>query len=154
MVASATSASLGARSLAAVATALLLLAAFPPLQWTGLVFVAWIPLQLAQSGAAPWARRGLGGLMLGAFFGLIATTVSPPEVVTGAAWFGIAVVVGVLAGLAATLLDMPAGPERAMQALGPWSRIWVPAVAWDGHRVPAADHYSRAPVGDAGDDAS
>ncbi len=70
--------------------------------------------------------------MLGVLFGLIATTVNPPEVVTGAAWFGIAVGVGALAGLAATLLDVPVGPKRVTRALGPWSRIWVPAVAWTG----------------------
>lgn len=132
MVASAGPGSLGVRSLAAAATALLLFAAFPPLGWTGLAFFAWIPLLIAQAGATPWVRRILNGLMLGVLFGLIATTVNPPEVVTGAAWFGISVGVGVLVGLAAMLLDVPVGPARAMQALGPWSRIWVPAVAWTG----------------------
>lgn len=132
MVASAGRGSLSVRSLAAVATALLLFAAFPPLEWTGLAFFAWIPLLAAQPGATPWVRRGLNGLMLGVLFGLIATTVSPPEVVTGAAWFGISVGVGVLSGLAAMLLDVPAGPGRVIRALGPWSRIWVPAVAWAG----------------------
>ena len=132
MVASAPGATLGMRSLAAVATAVMLFGAFPPLQWTGLVFVAWVPLLLAQSGATPRVRRGLGGLMLGVLFGFIATTVNPPEVVTGVAWFGISVGVGVAAGLAAMLLDVPVGPERVMRALGPWARIWVPAVAWTG----------------------
>lgn len=132
MVASAGRRSLGARSLGATATALLLFAAFPPLQWTGLVFVAWAPLALARTGTTPRVRRGLNGLMLGALFGLLATTVNPPEVVTGAAWFGISVGVGVVAGLAAALLDVPVGPERVIRALGPWSRIWVPAVAWTG----------------------
>lgn len=132
MVASGRRATLGARSLAALATALLLFAAFPPLQWTGLVFFAWIPLLLAQAGATPRVRRSLGGLMLGVLFGLIATTVDPPEVVTGAAWFGIAISMGVLAGLAAMLLDVPIGPERVIKALGPWSRIWIPAAAWTG----------------------
>ncbi|MCY3956866.1 MAG: hypothetical protein OXG65_01065 [Chloroflexi bacterium] len=132
MVASAGRGSLGARSLGAVLTALVLFAAFPPLQWTGLVFVAWVPLWLAQSGATPRVRRGLGGLTLGVLFGLVATTVNPPEVVTGAAWFGIAVGVGVVAGLAAALLDVPAGPERVIKALGPWALIWVPALAWSG----------------------
>lgn len=97
-----------------------------------LAFFAWIPLLIAQSGASPWVRRGLNGLMLGVLFGLIATTVNPPEVVTGITWFGIAVGVGVLSGLAATLLDVPVGPERVIKALGPWSRIWVPALAWTG----------------------
>ncbi|MDE2766546.1 MAG: hypothetical protein OXO54_13220 [Chloroflexota bacterium] len=132
MVASAPGARLGARSLAAVATALLLFGAFPPLQWTGLIFVAWVPLWLARSGATPRVRRGLGGLMLGVVFGLIATTVNPPEVVTGAAWFGISVGVGAVAGLAAVLLDVPVGPGRVLRALGPWARIWAPAVAWTG----------------------
>ena len=132
MVASATRTTLGARSLGALASALLLFAAFPPLQWTALAFFAWVPLLIAQSGASPWVRRGLNGLMLGVLFGLIATTVNPPEVVTGVAWFGIAVGVGVLSGLTATLLDVPAGPGRVLQALGPWARIWVPAFAWTG----------------------
>ncbi|MDE2869590.1 MAG: hypothetical protein OXN91_13210 [Chloroflexota bacterium] len=132
MVASAASASLGMRSLAALATALVLFAAFPPLEWTVLAFFAWVPLLIAQSGASPRVGRGLNGLMLGVLFGLIATTVSPPEVVTGVAWFGISVGVGVVAGLAATLLDVPVGPNRVIRALGPWSRIWIPAVAWTG----------------------
>ena len=132
MVASARRATLGSRLLGAVATALLLFGAFPPLQWTGLVFVAWVPLLLAQSGATARVRRGLGGLMLGVLFGLIATTVNPPEVVTGVAWFGISVGVGAVAGLAAALLDVPVGPGRITRALGPWARIWVPAVAWTG----------------------
>ncbi len=132
MVASARRATLGARSLGALASALLLFSALPPLEWTVVVFVAWVPLVLGQSGATPRVRRGLGGLMLGVLFGLIATTVNPPEVVTGIAWFGIAVGVGVLSGLAAMLLDVPAGPGRVIQALGPWARIWVPAVAWTG----------------------
>lgn len=132
MVASAPGTTLGVRSLAAAATALLLFGAFPPLQWTGLIFVAWIPLLLGRSGATPRVSRGLGGLMLGVLFGLIATTVNPPEVVTGVAWFAISVGVGVVAGLAAALLDVPVGPERLIKALGPWSRIWVPAVVWTG----------------------
>ena len=132
MVASATRATLGARSLGALASALLLFAAFPPLEWTALAFFAWAPLALARSGATGRACRSLNGLMLGVLFGLIATTVNPPEVVTGVAWFGIAVGVGVLAGLAATAFDVPAGPERVIQALGPWARIWVPAMAWTG----------------------
>ena len=132
MVASGGWGSRGARSLGAVAAAFLLFAAFPPLQWTGLIFVAWVPLLLAQAGATSRVRRGLGGLTLGVLFGLIATTVNPPEVVTGAAWFGISVGVGVVAGLTATLLDVPVGPERVIRALGPWARIWVPAVAWTG----------------------
>jgi len=132
MVASAGRRSVGARALGAAATALLLFAAFPPLEWTGLAFFAWVPLLIAQSGARPWIRRILNGLMLGVLFGLIATTVNPPEVVTGAAWFGISVGIGVLSGLAATLVDVPAGPGRLVQALGPWSRSWVPAVAWAG----------------------
>lgn len=132
MVASARRATLGARSLGALASALLLFAAFPPLEWTALAFFAWIPLLIAQSGASPSAGRGLNGLMLGVLFGLIAATINPPEVVTGVAWFGIAVGVGVLSGLAATMLDVPAGPGRVIQALGPWARIWVPAFAWTG----------------------
>ena len=110
MVASGKRATLGTRSLAAITTALLLFAAFPPLGWTALAFFAWIPLLFAQSEATPRVRRSLGGLMLGVLFGLIAATVNPPEVVTGIAWFGIAVSVGVLAGLAATALDVPVGP--------------------------------------------
>ena len=132
MVASATRATLGARCIGALATALLLFAAFPPLQWTALAFFAWVPLLIAQSGASPWVRRGLNGLMLGVLFGLLAATVNPPEVVTGAAWFGISAGAGVAAGLAATALDVPVGPARVMRALGPWARIWVPAVAWTG----------------------
>lgn len=132
MVASAGRGSLSVQLLGAAATALLLFAAFPPLEWTGLAFFAWIPLLIAQSRARPSVRRSLNGLMLGVLFGLIATTVNPPEVVTGAAWFAISVSVGVLAGLAAALLDVPAGPERVIRALGPWSRIWVPAAAWTG----------------------
>ncbi|MDE2903339.1 MAG: hypothetical protein OXP73_09970 [Chloroflexota bacterium] len=132
MVASAGWGSLGARSLGAAGTALLLFAAFPPLQWTGLAFFAWIPLLIAQSGSTPWVRRILNGLMLGVLFGFIATTVNPPEVVTGPAWFGISLGVGALAGLAAALLDVPAGPERVMRALGPWARIWLPAFTWTG----------------------
>ncbi|MCY3895436.1 MAG: hypothetical protein OXG17_03085 [Chloroflexi bacterium] len=132
MVASAWRATLGARALGALATAVMLFAAFPPLQWTALAFFAWAPLALARSGATGRARRGLNGLMLGALFGLIATTVNPPEVVTGAAWFGISAGVGVLSGLAAALLDVPAGPERLIRALGPWARIWAPALAWTG----------------------
>ena len=115
-----------------MASALLLFAAFPPLEWTGLAFVAWVPVLFAAAGAGPWVRRALGGLFLGVLFGLIAVSVSPPEVVTGAAWIGISVSIGVLSGLAATLLDMPRGPERLVRALGPWSRIWVPAVSWTG----------------------
>ena len=132
MVASAARATLGARALGALAASVMLFAAFPPLQWIALAFVAWIPLLVAQDGAAPKVRRGLGGLMLGVLFGLIAAAVDPPEVVTGAAWVGISVGVGVLAGLAAALLDVPAGPQRLIRALGPWSRIWIPAIAWTG----------------------
>ena len=132
MVASAGRGSLGTRSLAAVASALLLFAAFPPLEWTALAFGAWVPLLVAQAGAVPRMRRRLGGLMLGVLFGLIAATVNPPEVVTGAAWIAIAVSIGVLLGVAATLLNVPAGPDRVVKALGPWARIWVPAVAWTG----------------------
>jgi apolipoprotein N-acyltransferase len=132
MVASTTRATLGARSLAALATAGLLFAAFPPLEWTALAFLAWAPLALARTGTTGRVRRGLNGLMLGVLFGLIATTVNPPEVVTGVAWFGISAGVGVVAGLAAAALDVPVGPERLIRALGPWARIWVPAVAWTG----------------------
>ena len=132
MVASGKRATLGTRSLAAITTALLLFAAFPPLGWTALAFFAWIPLLFAQSEATPRVRRSLGGLMLGVLFGLIAATVNPPEVVTGIAWFGIAGSVGVLAGLAATALDVPVGPGRVIHALGPWAWIWVPAIAWTG----------------------
>ena len=132
MVASAAWISSGKRTAPAVASALLLFAAFPPLEWTGLAFVAWVPLRFAQAGARPWVRRGLGGLMLGVLFGLIALAVNPPAVVTGGAWMGISVSIGVLSGVAAALLDLPTGPERVIKALGPWSRIWVPAVAWTG----------------------
>ncbi len=132
MVASARRTTLSTRSLAALATAAMLFAAFPPLEWTALAFFAWVPLALARSGATGRARRGLNGLMLGVLFGLIATTVNPPEVVTGAAWLGISAGAGVLSGLAAALLDVPAGPDRVIKALGPWARIWVPAVAWTG----------------------
>ena len=75
---------------------------------------------------------GLGGLFLGVLFGATATSVNPPEVATGVAWIGITIGIGLLAGLTATLLDVPVGPERVIKALGPWSRIWVPAVAWTG----------------------
>ena len=123
---------LGTRALMAVAAALLLFAAFPPLEWTGLAFVAWVPLLLAQAGSEPWVRRGLGGLFLGVLFGATATSVNPPEVATGVAWIGITIGIGLLAGLTATLLDVPVGPERVIKTLGPWSRVWVPAVAWTG----------------------
>ena len=132
MVASAAWISSGKRSAAAVASALLLFAAFPPLEWTGLAFVAWVPLLFAQAGSEPWVRRGLGGLFLGVLFAAIATSVNPPEVATGVAWIGISIGIGVLAGLTATLLDVPVGPERVIKILGPWSRVWVPAVAWIG----------------------
>ena len=132
MVASAAWISSGKRSAAAVASALLLFAAFPPLEWTGLAFVAWVPLLFAQAGSGPWVRRGLGGLFLGVLFAAIATSVNPPEVATGVAWIGISIGIGVLAGLTATLLDVPVGPERVIKTLGPWSRVWVPAVAWTG----------------------
>ena len=132
MVASAAWISSGKRSAAAVASALLLFAAFPPLEWTGLAFVAWVPLLFAQAGSEPWVRRGLGGLFLGVLFAAIATSVNPPEVATGVAWIGISIGIGVLAGLTATLLDVPVGPERVIKTLGPWSRVWVPAVAWTG----------------------
>ena len=132
MVASAAWISSGKRSAAAVASALLLFAAFPPLEWTGLAFVAWVPLLFARAGSGPWVRRGLGGLFLGVLFAAIATSVNPPEVATGVAWIGISIGIGVLAGLTATLLDVPVGPERVIKTLGPWSRVWVPAVAWTG----------------------
>ena len=132
MVAGAAWAALGKRWAAAVAAALLLFAAFPPLEWTGLAFIAWVPVLFAQAGAGPWMRRSVGGLFLGVLFGLIALSVNPPEVVTGAAWIGISASVGALSGLAAALLDLPTGPERVIRALGPWSRIWVPAVGWTG----------------------
>ena len=132
MVASEGRWTLGTRALMAVAAALLLFAAFPPLEWTGLAFVAWVPLLFAQAGSEPWVRRGLGGLFLGVLFGATATSVNPPEVATGVAWLGITIGIGLLAGLTATLLDVPVGPERVIKTLGPWSRIWVPAVAWTG----------------------
>jgi len=48
--------------LAAVASGLLLAAAFPPLGWGALAFVALVPLLLAVRGAGTWSAFRLGWL--------------------------------------------------------------------------------------------
>ncbi len=53
------------RILAVTATAILLFAAFPPLEWTALAFIAWIPLGFARVGADARLQDRLGGAMMG-----------------------------------------------------------------------------------------
>ncbi len=117
---------------AAAASALLLAAAFPPLEWTGLAFAAWTPLAFARAGASPRLQRLLGGLFVGVLYGLLAASVDPPEVVTGAAWVGVSLAVGAAAFAAAVLLAAPFGPQRLTRALGAWTWIWAPALIWTG----------------------
>ena len=69
---------------------------------------------------------------MGAFFGLVALSIDPPEVVTGAAWVGISVAVGAAFGLAAGLLALPVLTPRVHAALRGWGVVWLPALVWAG----------------------
>ncbi|HCU73532.1 MAG: hypothetical protein CL790_07210 [Chloroflexi bacterium] len=113
-------------------SAVMLFGAFPPLEWTGLAFIGWTPWALAQHGQSDQTKRLLGGLMVGVLFGLISISIAPPEVITGASWIALSLAIGTVAGLLAALVELPQGPSRLTQRLGPWSLIWMPALAWTG----------------------
>ncbi len=117
-----------------MASGALYAASFPPLSWTVLGFVAWVPLMLAlhAPGRTNAAARVLAGLGMGTFFGLVALSIDPPEVVTGAAWVGISAAVAVAFGLAAGLLALPVLTPRVHAALRGWGVVWLPALVWAG----------------------
>ncbi len=119
---------------AAAVTGLLLAAVFPPLGWSGLAFVAWTPLILAQFLAREGERwpRSLGAISIGVFVGLLALSVNPPEVVTGPAWLGISLVVGLLGGAIALTFALPGQTPRLHRRLRGWGFIWMPALTWTG----------------------
>lgn len=120
------------RILAATTTAILLFAAFPPLEWTALAFIAWIPLGFARVGADARLQNRLGGAMMGLLFAFLALSVNPPEVVSGLQWVGLALGIGFSVGLFATVLSLPLCNERLISFLGPWARVWLPAIVWTG----------------------
>ncbi len=124
----------GPPTAAAIASGALYAASFPPLSWTVLGFVAWVPLMLTvhAPGRTNAAARVLAGLSAGTLFGLLALSIDPPEVVTGAAWAGISVAVGAALGLAAGLLALPVLTPRVHAALRGWGVVWLPAVVWTG----------------------
>lgn len=119
---------------AAAATGLLLAAVFPPLGWSGLAFVAWTPLILAQFLALNGGRRtrSLGAISVGVFAGLLALSVDPPEVVTGPAWMGISLAVGLLGGTITLTFALPGQTPRMHRRLRGWGFVWLPALSWTG----------------------
>ena len=124
----------GPPALAAIASGALVAASFPPLSWTVLGFVAWVPLMLAlhapgRSNAAARVLAGLGG---GVLFGLLALSIDPPEVITGPAWVGVSAAVAVAFGLAGGLLAVPVLTPRLHAALRGWGIVWLPAMVWAG----------------------
>ena len=116
----------------ALLSAVMLFGAFPPLEWTGLAFIGWTPWALAQHGQSDQTKRLLGGLMVGVLFSLISISIDPPEVITGASWIALSLAIGAVAGLIAAMIELPHGPSRLTQRLGPWSFVWMPALAWTG----------------------
>ena len=120
------------RWLAAIASAFMLFGAFPPIEWSALAFIGWTPLALAQHGQKARTRRVLGGLMVGVLFGLLSISVNPPEVITGGSWIALSLAIGAAAGLVAAMIEIPQGPSRLARMLGPWSFVWMPAMAWTG----------------------
>ncbi len=119
---------------AAVASGALYFASFPPLSWTALGFVAWVPLMLVvHSGdMTERASRAVGGLSVGVLFGLLALSINPPEVLTGAGWVGVSVAVGVAFGVVGGLSALPLQTPRVNEALRGWAVVWLPAFAWTG----------------------
>ena len=119
---------------ASVASGALYFASFPPLSWTALGFVAWVPLMLAvyAGNTTERASRAIGGLSLGVLFGLLALSINPPEVLTGAAWVGVSVSVGLAYGLSGGLAALPIQTLRVHIALRGWAVVWLPAFAWAG----------------------
>ncbi|MBM4438731.1 MAG: hypothetical protein FJ029_16225, partial [Actinobacteria bacterium] len=127
-----------ARALPPVACAALsgsaLWAAFPPLTWTALAFVAWVPLIVAQFAGAPSSARvrALDGVFVGVFTGLVSVSVDPPEVITGWAWAGLSVLIGLAFGVGAALLAFPTPPAAVVRRLPRWGWVWLPALTWTG----------------------
>jgi len=119
---------------AAIVSGVLYFTSFPPLEWTVLGFVAWVPLMIAIHAhrSRECATQALGGLGLGVFFGMLAFSVDPPEVVTGAAWTGVSIAVGLVFGLVGGLVAVPMCTRRAHAMLGGCGFVWLPAVAWAG----------------------
>jgi apolipoprotein N-acyltransferase len=119
---------------AAVASGLLLAAVFPPLGWSALAFVAWTPLILTQFLVRDGGRRtrSLGAISVGIFVGLLAMSVNPPEVVTGPAWIGISLAVGLLSGVIALTFALPGQTPRMHRHLRGWGFVWLPALSWTG----------------------
>ena len=117
-----------------MASGALYAASFPPLSWTALGFVAWVPLMLAVHAPARSnaAARVLAGLGCGTLFGLLALSIDPPEVVTGPTWVGVSVAVAAAFGLAAGLLAVPVLTPRLHAALRGWGIVWLPALVWAG----------------------
>ncbi len=120
--------------LAALASGALFAASFPPLSWTALGFVAWVPLMLAvhAPGRSNASARVLAGLGCGTLFGPLALSIDPPEVITGAAWLGVSAAVAVAFGLVAGLLAVPVMTPRLHAALRGWGIVWLPALVWAG----------------------
>jgi apolipoprotein N-acyltransferase len=102
------------------------------MEWTSLAFIGWTPWALAHHGQKARTQRALGGLMIGVLFGLISVSINPPEVITGGSWIALSLVIGLAAGLIAAAFEIPHGPSRLARMLGPWSFIWMPAMAWTG----------------------
>lgn len=119
---------------AALASALLLAAAFPPLGWTALAFVGWVPLVVAQFAAGGTDRfaRALGALTVGILFGLLSLSVNPPEVITGIAWMLVSAAVGLVAAILAFLFALPAQTPGLHARLRGWGFVWLPALTWTG----------------------
>ncbi len=119
---------------AALVSALLVAAAFPPLGWTVLAFIGWVPLVVAQfaSGATDRFARTLGAVTVGVAFGLLSLSVNPPEIVTGVAWALISAVVGLAAASFAFLFALPAQTPGFHAGLRGWGFVWLPALTWTG----------------------
>ena len=122
------------RIAASIASGALYFASFPPLSWTLVAFIAWVPLMLAvHSGeTAERPSRLMGGLSTGMLFGLLALSMNPPEVVTGIAWVGVSLAVGLVFGVAGGLAALPLQTPRVHIALRGWAFVWLPAFAWAG----------------------
>ncbi len=119
---------------AALGSALLLAAAFPPLGWTVLAFVGWVPLVVAQyaDGVTGRFARALGALTVGVLFGLLSLSVNPPEVITGIAWALVSAAVGLAAASLAFLFALPAQTPGFHARLRGWGFVWLPAITWTG----------------------